>query len=45
MELIAIEKEDLLILVDSIKHLDTLENTLKINKILEKYKIERRIKW
>jgi len=45
MELIAIEKEDLLILVDSIKHLDTLENTLKINKILEKYNIERRIKW
>ena len=42
---IEIELEDLLNLIDCIKHLGSLEDTLKINKILEKYNIDRRIKW
>ena len=45
MEMVEIEMEDLLVLIDSIKHLDTLDDTLKINQILAKYKIERKIKW
>lgn len=45
LEMIAIEKEDLLKLIDNIGHPKTLEDCLEINKILEKYEIERRIKW
>lgn len=40
-----IEMEDLLKIVDSIKHLDTLEDTIKINEILKKYNIERKVEW
>jgi len=45
MEMVEIEMEDLLVLIDSIKHLDTLNDTIKINEILKKYNIDRKIKW
>lgn len=45
MEMVEIELDDLLFLIDSIKHLDTLEDTLRINELLKKYNIDRRIKW
>ena len=45
MGLVEIELDDLLVLIDSIKHLDTLEDTLRINELLKKYNIDRKIKW
>ena len=45
MGMVEIEMEDLLVLIDSIKHLDTLNDTIKINEILKKYNIDRKIKW
>ena len=45
MGMVEIEMEDLLVLIDSIKHLDTLNDTIKINEILKKYDIDRKIKW
>ena len=45
MGVVEIEMEDLLVLIDSIKHLDTLEDTIKINEVLKKYNVDRKIKW
>ena len=42
---VKIEMIDILTLVDCIKHLDTLEDTLKVNLILKKKNINRKIKW
>jgi len=42
---VKMEMIDILNLIDVIKHLGTLEDTLKINEILKKYNINRKIKW
>ena len=45
MEMVEIEMKDLLKIIDLIKHLDTLEDTIEVNLILKKYNINRKIKW
>ena len=45
MEMVEVDMEDLLVIVDCIKHLDSLEDTLRVNRILKKYNIDRKIKW
>jgi len=42
---VKIEMIDMLTLVDCIKHLDSLEDTLRVNRILKKNNINRKIKW
>jgi len=42
---VKMEMIELLTLVDCIKHLETLEDTLKVNSILKKNNINRKIKW